>query len=227
LGRKIKIVKQNKEGYYPVNIDLGVPKMARSLIRKHRILVSRLFIAGVIVLILISKGRWESSLWSSVFFLTGVVLIGIAVTGRLWCSLYISGYKSDTLITTGPYSISRNPLYFFSFLGAIGVGFATETLTIPACIGIVFAMYYPLVIKSEQKKLAGKHGEAFADYCRKVPVFFPSFGLLTEPEEYVVKPKIFRKTLFEVMWFVLLIGIVELKEAFEEAGILTAIFNLY
>ena len=201
--------------------------MARSFVRKHRILASRLFIVGIMALILISKSRWEDNLWGAVFFLTGAVLIGIAVTGRLWCSLYISGYKSNTLITTGPYSMSRNPLYFFSFLGAIGVGLATETLTIPVCVAIVFALYYPLVIRSEQKKLAGKHGETFADYCKKVPAFFPSFKLLTEPEEYTVKPKIFRKTLFEVMWFVLFLGIVELKEAFEQANLLPTILNLY
>jgi protein-S-isoprenylcysteine O-methyltransferase Ste14 len=185
------------------------------------------FVAGIIVLILISESQWESTLWGPVLFLAGAILISIAVTGRLWCSLYISGYKSGTLITTGPYSMSRNPLYFFSFLGAIGVGLATETLTIPVGIVIVFALYYPLVIKSEQKKLGGIHGEAFSDYCKKVPVFFPSLRLLTEPEEYVVKPKIFRKTLFEVLWFVLFLGIIELKEAFEQANLLPTILNLY
>lgn len=217
----------NKGGYYFVNKNLGVLKMARSFVRKQRILVSRLFIAAIIVLILISKSQWNIGLWGSVFFLTGAVLIGIAVTGRLWCSLYISGYKSGTLITTGPYSMCRNPLYFFSFLGAIGVGLATETLTIPLCIGIVFALYYPLVIKSEQKKLIGIHGEAFSDYCKKVPAFFPSFGLLTEPEEYVVKPKIFRRSLLEVTWFIMFMGILELKEAFEQAGLLPTMLNLY
>ncbi|MBU2457625.1 MAG: isoprenylcysteine carboxylmethyltransferase family protein [Planctomycetes bacterium] len=201
--------------------------MARSFVRKQRILMSRLFIVGIIALILISKSRWEDSLWGPVFFLAGAILIGIAVTGRLWCSLYISGYKSNTLITTGPYSVSRNPLYFFSFLGAIGIGLATETLTVPVCIAVVFAMYYPLVITSEQKKLAGIHGKAFSDYCKKVPAFFPSFKLLTEPDEYVVKPKIFRKTLFEVMWFVLLIGVIELKEGLEQANLLPTMLNLY
>jgi protein-S-isoprenylcysteine O-methyltransferase Ste14 len=189
--------------------------------------VSRLFAAGIIVLILISQSRWENGLLGAMFFLMGAVLISIAVTGRLWCSLYISGYKSGTLITMGPYSMSRNPLYFFSFLGAVGVGLATETLTISVCIVIVFALYYPLVIKAEQKKLAGIHGKAFSDYCKRVPAFFPSLRLLSEPEEYVVKPKIFRKTLFEVLWFVLFLGIIELKEAFEQANLLPTILNLY
>jgi hypothetical protein len=159
--------------------------------------------------------------------MAGAVLIGFAVTGRLWCSLYISGYKSNTLITEGPYSMSRNPLYFFSFLGAVGVGLATGTLTIPVCIILAFAFYYPMVIKAEQKKLAKIHGESFNNYCKKTPAFFPSFKLLKEPEEYTVRPKIFRKALFEVMWFVLLLGILEIKDALTQTGLLPTIFKMF
>jgi protein-S-isoprenylcysteine O-methyltransferase Ste14 len=201
--------------------------MPRSIARKWRIFVSRVFVAGLVVLVLISKSGWENGLWGPAMFLAGAVLIGFATVGRLWCSLYISGYKSDTLITTGPYSLCRNPLYFFSFLGATGVGLATETLFIPACIALAFAFYYPMVIKAEQRKLAEIHKEAFSDYCKRTPVFFPALRLLTEPEEYIVKPKIFRKTLFEVLWFVWLLGIIELKEAAEQAGLLPTIFKLY
>lgn len=201
--------------------------MARSLVRTQRILASRLFIIILIGLLLISKSRWEDNLWGSIFFMAGAVLIGFAVTGRLWCSLYISGYKKNTLITEGPYSMSRNPLYFFSFLGGVGVGLATGTLTIPACVILAFAFYYPMVIRAEQKKLAEKHGEAFSDYCKRTPAFFPSFKLLREPEEYIVKPKIFRKALFEVLWFVLLLGILEIKDALTQAGLLPTIFRMF
>jgi protein-S-isoprenylcysteine O-methyltransferase Ste14 len=71
----------------------------------------------------------------------GLALAGIASLGRLWCSLYIAGYKTEELITEGPYSIYRNFLYFFSFLGAIGVGFASESLLIPLIIPILFTSY--------------------------------------------------------------------------------------
>ena len=127
----------------------------------------------------------------------------------------------------GPYSMCRNPLYFFSFLGAVGAGLATETFTIPACAILAFALYYPMVIKAEQKKLANIHGKAFSDYCKKTPVFFPSFRLLNEPEEYTVKPKNFRRTLFEVLWFILLLGILEIKEAITQAGLLPIFFKMF
>ncbi len=37
-------------------------------------------------------------------------------------SAYIAGLKSKRVISYGPYSIMRNPLYFFSSLGFIGAG---------------------------------------------------------------------------------------------------------
>ena len=84
-----------------------------------------------------------------------------------------------------------------------------------------------MVIKSEQKKLADIHKETFSDYCKTIPAFFPSLKLFTEPEDYTVKPKIFRKTLFEVLWFVWMLGIIELKEAFEQAGMLPTYFKMF
>jgi protein-S-isoprenylcysteine O-methyltransferase Ste14 len=45
----------------------------------------------------------------------GIVLIVICILGRTWASLYIGGRKIDELVTVGPYSTMRNPLYFFPF----------------------------------------------------------------------------------------------------------------
>ena len=106
------------------------------MIEKLRIHLSQIFVVALILLILLSESRWETTipLIGSGLFLMGIILAGIAALGRLWCSLYIAGYKTDTLITEGPYSMCRNPLYFFSFIGALGVGFASKTFLIPFII---------------------------------------------------------------------------------------------
>jgi protein-S-isoprenylcysteine O-methyltransferase Ste14 len=196
---------------------------------KYRIPITWVFAIAAGVLLLFSDSRWEENnpLISALIFLVGCILVAIASLGRLWCTLYISGYKTKKLVTEGPYSMCRNPLYFFSFLGAAGVGCATETFTLPMIVVIVFALYYPFVIKSEEKDLLKRHGTAFASYLKSTPAFFPRYSLLKEPQQYLVEPKIFRKHIFDALWFVWLVGILELLESFHELNILPLWFKFY
>lgn len=195
---------------------------------KYRIAFSRAFTFVLLAAILVTESRWEGHpLLSAAIFAAGCVLVAIATIGRLWCALYISGYKSRLLVTVGPYSLSRNPLYLFSLLGGLGVALATETLLLPALVGGVFFLYYPLVIRREEKRLLDAHGEAFADYLRKTPSFWPAFGRWTEPEEYLVNPRLFRKSMIDALWFLWLVGIIEIAEALREAGLLPIVFKSY
>jgi protein-S-isoprenylcysteine O-methyltransferase Ste14 len=58
--------------------------------------------------VVFTESLWERvPVVASVLFALGVVLVGIASIGRLWCTLYIAGRKAETLVTEGPYSICR------------------------------------------------------------------------------------------------------------------------
>jgi protein-S-isoprenylcysteine O-methyltransferase Ste14 len=196
---------------------------------KYRMPMTWIFAIALIALLLCSQSRFEETnpFLSALLFLTGCFLVGIASLGRLWCALYISGYKTKKLVMEGPYSICRNPLYFFSFLGAVGVGCATETLTIPIIVIIGIGAYYPFVIKSEEKKLRKRHGEAFSSYLRSTPVFLPKYSLLKEPQQYLVEPRLFRKHLFDAVWFIWLLGIMELFESLHDFNVLPVWIKLY
>lgn len=182
----------------------------------HRILVSRIFGAVFFAVVLTTTSIQEGSIVSTILFLTGLVLVGIATVGRLWCSLYISGYKDSQLITAGPYSICRNPLYFFSFLGFAGIGFATETFTLGIALALAFLMAYPAVVDREENLLRSRFGPEFERYCARTPRFIPDFAKLNEPDTYLVNPKLFRRTMGDVVWFVWFVGIIELVEALHE-----------
>jgi protein-S-isoprenylcysteine O-methyltransferase Ste14 len=199
------------------------------MIAKYRIGISRIFVIALVLVIAFSGSAWENQeqFITSILFMIGCVLVGIATLGRLWCSLYIAGYKKDVLVTAGPYSMCRNPLYFFSLLGAVGVGFASETFTLPVVFFLWFTIYYPFVIKSEEAELRKLHGNKYNSYFETVPRFIPKLSKLQEPKEYVVKPVIYRKHMFDALWFVWLIGIMEIIESLHELNVLPTIFKLY
>jgi protein-S-isoprenylcysteine O-methyltransferase Ste14 len=196
--------------------------------KTQRIRTTYIFVGIVAVILMFSKTRWEvSGLLPMSLFLLGTTLVGIATIGRLWCSIYISGYKNDQLITVGPYSISRNPLYFFSLLGTIGLGMVTETLIIPIVAAGGFMLFYPPVTAREEEKLRRVHGESFEVYCRSTPRFWPALSRLSEPEAYVVRPGVFRRRLFDSLWFLWGVGIIESMEGLHENGLLPTLFKLY
>lgn len=109
---------------------------AKSLNERFRTLISLIFGLAIGCSLLFGESRWETSpLIEESLMLLACFMAGIGAFGRIWCSLYIAGYKNNVLVTDGPYSMCRNPLYFFSFVGGIGVSCATETFTIPPAYG--------------------------------------------------------------------------------------------
>jgi protein-S-isoprenylcysteine O-methyltransferase Ste14 len=185
-----------------------------------RIPLSRAFVALLGIAILFNGSYWARAglMFGDLLTSAGLVLIGIATVGRLWCNLYIVGYKNRELLTTGPYSISRNPLYLFSSIGAVGVGCMSESVVITATIALLFAATYPSVIRAEEQRLAGLHGEAWTRYAATVPRFWPNIARLSEPEQYTIYPRQFRRHLFDALWFGWAAAILLLIETLHDSG---------
>ncbi|MGI6075127.1 MAG: methyltransferase family protein [Pyramidobacter sp.] len=160
-------------------------------------------------------------------FALGCTLAGLGAVGRLWCAQYIAGYKDEVLVEDGPYSLCRNPLYFFSFLGALGVGFCTESLTLAAVVLLAFALMYPAVIRHEERTLLTLFGERYLRYMQQVPAFWPKFSNFREPRNYTVRPETFRNEVFNAVWFLWIVGILELFESLGEGGALPRFFSLW
>ena len=194
-----------------------------------RLPVSRLASAVAVVFLLFSTNDWETGAAgvSTALFTLGMFLVAIGSLGRMWCSLYIAGYKDRVLITQDPYSMTRNPLYFFSTFGALGVGFCTETFTFPLVLLLAMSLYYPLVVRKEERRLREAFGVDFDDYARRVPVFFPKLSLFSEPDTYIVKPIVYRHHMFNALWFVWIAGLLELAEGLKELGWIPSLWNLY
>lgn len=201
----------------------------RTRYEKLRLPVSRLASAVAVFFLLFSTNHWEpgGEGVATGLFTLGMFLVAIGSLGRMWCSLYIAGYKDRVLITQGPYSMTRNPLYFFSVFGALGVGFCTETFTFPALLLGVMILYYPLVVRKEERRLRERFGGDFDDYARRVPAFFPRFALFSEPDTYTVNPVVYRRHMFSALWFVWIVGLLELAEGLKELGWMPAIWSFW
>jgi protein-S-isoprenylcysteine O-methyltransferase Ste14 len=132
---------------------------------------------------------------------TGISLIGVAIVGRLWCTLYIGGRKAAELVQDGPYSISRNPLYVFSAIGAAGAGAQTGSVTIAFFFGVVTAVSFLLVARREERLLSSIFGDSFAAYCARVPRFFPRFSLYRDSATVTVVPKRLYTTFIDSLVF--------------------------
>lgn len=203
--------------------------MALTALERYRTKLSQLM--GLIFLLAFAfshkKLETLSPLLAGSMFVTGCFMVGLATVGRLWCAQYIAGYKSNRLVTEGPYAITRNPLYFFSFIGSIGIGLCTESLMLALVILLLFSLLYPLIIRAEEKKLSGIFGDAFEHYLASTPQFFPKLSLLHEPGEYLVQPKVFRREIFDALWFVWIVGILEFMETLIELGLISPFFSIY
>jgi protein-S-isoprenylcysteine O-methyltransferase Ste14 len=160
-------------------------------------------------------------------FITGIALASVGAAGRAWATSYISGQKQKQLVRSGPYSLCRNPLYFFSTILGVGFGFCTETLTIPLLIAAALAVLYYFQIAREEKTLSTLFGYEYDAYVATVPRFFPSFEHYTEPDEITISPRLLKNGLFGIAFLLILIGALEALEGLHQSGILPTFYRIY
>jgi protein-S-isoprenylcysteine O-methyltransferase Ste14 len=200
------------------DLDLG----AIQKLRKVAVLV---FLLGLIGLSLVSRTPGGEE-WHETLELVGFGAMALSIIGRAWCSLYIGGRKKAEIVDRGPYSISRNPLYVFSFIGAFGVGAQTGSLTIAVLFVLAALLVFRLTVHREEAFLAQEFGEAYARYKARTPRFWPRFSLWRDEAELTVRPSLFLLTIRDGLVFLLAIPIFELIELGQADRWLTVLFHL-
>ena len=132
----------------------------------------------------LTENLWIQIGLGLVVFLFGVMARGITIgleyiiRGGLYRQIY-----ADKLVTSGIYSICRNPMYFGNLLILSGIGiFANSALfvflTIPT-----FMFLYAAIILAEQSFLGNKFGEEYQLYMQKVNAIFPDFTRINKAFE--------------------------------------------
>lgn len=212
---------------YLSNLFEGKEKPSVARLRKSRVYVSRLFSIVILLLAIFTGHSFSQESLIDIFFeMSGLVLLTICSMGRLWALMYISGNKSQEIITDGPYSIVRHPLYFFSLIGAVGIGLVSENLLILALIVIFYVAYYPFTIFAEEKKLENKFGEVYLEYKSKTPRFLPKPSLYRGPLLYTIKADTFVRNFISGMWFVWMYILFHILEMAQNAGFLPVYWRI-
>jgi Phospholipid methyltransferase len=154
------------------------------------------------------------------------VAIVICILGRTWASLYIGGRKIEQFVTEGPYSVMRNPLYFFSIIGTAGAGAQLGSVVAAVMFGALAWTVFYVVTLQEERLMAKRYDVAFVNYMASVPRFLPNPWLWHDkPTLTIMPPKILR-TFADASLFLLAIPLADGLERLQSIGILPVLFRL-
>ncbi|WP_348628354.1 isoprenylcysteine carboxylmethyltransferase family protein [Mesorhizobium sp. WSM4313] len=155
---------------------MASPKSTPDAFDQHkRLIVVQLAAVLAVILLLFSKPALaEGSDGHEVVETIGFAMVLICFLGRLWSILFVGGRKNDELIVSGPFSMTRNPLYFFSTVGTAGIGLMFGSLLAAALLGLASFLVFRFTARKEAEYLAGKFGAAYAAYAERTPSFWPN-----------------------------------------------------
>ena len=156
----------------------------------------------------------------------GVLLIFLGIVGRLWATLYIGGRKSSEVVTGGPYSITRNPLYVFSTVAAAGVGAQIGSFSGIIVFALLCAGAFHIVILREEKFLKQALAAPYEAYLARVPRFFPKLSLYQEGDTGSFKPRLLLNTLLDGLVFLVALPAFELVDGAQQSGMVPVWFTL-
>lgn len=142
----------------------------------------------------------------------GVLLIVFGVLWRFWAILYIGGRKNRTVVSDGPYSLCRHPLYLGSSISTLGFGLLTQSLILTVAIaGMTFAILM-FTARREERFLRLAFGKAYDDYAARVPLLIPRPSLFYSPDEVTFVARDLRVNLQDAVVFLSLFPLMEILE---------------
>ena len=133
-------------------------------------------IALSVVLGMLYPLPWIGDIFGDLLFGVGwVALFGVAM---LWITAirvmmrakttFDPNADPDHLVTSGPFGITRNPMYLANTLLLIGVAFITGIAWFLLFAFIAAFATQKLAIENEEKILAAKFGKKYRDYAKRV-----------------------------------------------------------
>ena len=172
---------RNIPGDPPPSADLGAPqgdpscsvRVGAWLFRQRTWLPLPLIAA--ILLLPASRDVEPTPLW-----LSGAALVLAGEALRLWAVHHIgviSRTRSDRLgplVSTGPFSLTRNPLYLANVALWVGFAMSARLLWLVPLLLVVLGLEYHAIVRWEEHLLTARLGDSYRAYAARVPRWVPA-----------------------------------------------------
>ncbi|WP_027059294.1 methyltransferase family protein [Mesorhizobium loti] len=192
--------------------------------RKRLIFVRVAAVLAVLLLFLTKPALSEGSNGHEMLEFFGFCLVLACVAGRLWSILYVGGKKNEELVSSGPFSMSQNPLYFFSTVGAVGIGLLYGSVLAALALGLASFLIFRVTARKEAAYLLGKFGPAYLAYTKRTPRFWPNPLIYRDGDQMEFSTRALKRTFFDGLYFLAIFPAIELVEYFRETGLLFPAF---
>lgn len=191
------------------------PRLAtQGFVNLHRKMIFRLMAVALLAYLIFVPNPWTlTTLGLQCAEFGGVLLIFAGIVGRGLATISIGDHKDSTIMKTELYSVCRNPLYFSSFLMAVGVGLISGRLDFTLLLALSYmAIFYPMMIN--EAKYLRDNFEGFAEYEARVPLFFPNPRLWEERKKFEINFRLVKRTLLDASLALLVIPVMILVRAY-------------
>jgi protein-S-isoprenylcysteine O-methyltransferase Ste14 len=188
-----------------------ITELRRVQQKRKRILAIGVVVGLLLLAFIDSAWRVEWPLVHRTIQWSGLIFVLICILGRTWTTLYIGGQKRRMLVTNGPYSVVRNPLYLFTLLGAAGVGALSGSLAFMAVCGAFAAAVFLAVVRQEEQFLLATFPHEYPAYAARVPRLLPRFSTWQDADYLNVRPRLVIRTFFEACLLLVAAPLVALK----------------
>ena len=166
------------------------------------------------------------------FNIIGIFLLFVGILGRLYATLYIGGMKNsgsdgNSFISDGIYSVCRNPLYFFSFVGLLGILFLKGQLILVILGAALFLLVYRFTILGEEKFLSDKFGDSYKEFLKNTPRFFPNFSRFKYSERLEIRPFFLHKEVKRAFVWLFVALFIYVISILQNLGFLPILITIY
>ena len=112
----------------------------------------------------------------------GFTLLVVGESIRIWAVSHAGGATrtrsvgAPSLCTSGPYALSRNPLYLgnmFMYIGIVLIAGIPNGLFMVALTTVFFLIQYTLIVLLEEETLDELFGNEYLEYKKNVPPILP------------------------------------------------------